>query len=127
MDGSLSLYQPLWNGISNWKAVWNRRVFNRDDHSFDVLIGPEDGQSVSDTDMWRRPGFWKHASEFWLLSRILLDRMVSSQRGAEAAETLSGSDNTRCEVEPHMLDEYDETSLIRINGFIRNFQALKTH
>lgn len=125
--GAQSQYQPLRNGISNWKAVWNRRIFTYADSSIDISIGPESEQTLPENcdALWKRPGFWKHAAEFWLLSRIFLERLASSQHGVEAHYPFSQPENPLCEVEPCIRGEHDDTNMTQLHTFIRNFQGLE--
>lgn len=125
--GAKSQFRPLFHGISNWKAVWNRRIFGSADNSIDVVISPSSGQPLAEVGntSWKRAGVWKHAAEFWLLSQIYLDRMASSQQGLKANDHLLQPDNPSCEVEPRVRGEYDDTNMNHLHTFISNFEGLK--
>lgn len=134
--GSELQFQPILNGISNWKSVWNRRLLNHDEENFDVIITSstcqtdqfqqkEYGISSDSHPIWKRPGFWRHASEYWLLSRIFVERMISSCRSLEAADILSGPDGLHSRVGIHVHGSCEEARLKRLNEFIANVQGLK--
>ncbi|KIW22184.1 uncharacterized protein PV07_12095 [Cladophialophora immunda] len=129
---------PVRRGLKNWRAVWNRRLaIDRSNKgtiaSFDISIEPETEACGSQDELnivtrtdhelchsedWRRPGFWRHASEYWLLCRVFLERMESTQKGLEAAENLSGQGSARSRVESKILARYDETDMEELHRFL---------
>ncbi|KIY01583.1 uncharacterized protein Z520_03135 [Fonsecaea multimorphosa CBS 102226] len=129
---------PVRKGLKNWRAVWNRRLgIDRSNTgsitSFDISIEPETEARSSQEELsivverdqgpyhnenWRRPGFWRHASEYWLLCRIFVERMESTEMGLDAAETLSGLENARSRAESKILDRYDETDMEELRRFL---------
>jgi hypothetical protein len=127
--------------LRNWKAVWNRRLSidraeTRSISAFDVPINPQgenqfardrcaaigasntevngDTSSEPQSGDWRRPGFWRHASEYWLLARIFVERMSSSQQVAQVS-TRIGSDS---ESEMSLIRRYDEKDMTRLHSFL---------
>ncbi|RFU24367.1 hypothetical protein B7463_g11972, partial [Scytalidium lignicola] len=89
MISSETQFQPVLNGINNWKAVWNRRFVNGDDDIFDVPIAENTAGTarVGMMDIGQHLGFWTHASEYWLLARLILNQMLSSSSNRiEASE-----------------------------------------
>lgn len=130
MKGNAARYQTLWTGIANWKAVWNRYTFHRVDRSFDVLITPDQNDDQPDTEkVWLRPGFWRHASEYWLLSKIFLERMIvlqSEQNVDDVRTTSIPFEDNHDSVDQSHEDEYDE-NYVGLNSIISKFHALKSH
>jgi len=125
--GLRSQYQPIQNGISNWKAVWNRRISTCADNPTDVSIRPGNENTLleNDEELWRRPGFWKHAAEFWLLSRIFLERLIFSQHGVEATSHFLEQEDSLCGVGSRIRGEYDDTNMRQLHTYIKNFQSLQ--
>jgi hypothetical protein len=155
-----SQYQLIRHGISNWRSVWNRRVFTchhdlgplddariGSDPDHQVITLPETSPGHNEKATWRRSGFWKHAAEFWLLSRIFLDRAsaarhyghrcvkptqldsLSTASLQNRSSTLPAENGVGHEPD-HMVGKNDEedadTNLLQLHGFIRSFQGLST-
>jgi hypothetical protein len=79
----------------------------------------------AESDMWKREGIMKHAQEYWLLARIMLERKASSQQEREVGD---GRSNFNSELHDDVLPEqekYDETSMSQLNALLTSFQALK--
>ena len=74
---------------------------------------------------WKRIGFMRNAPEYWLLARIILERLESTQQSLDAAESLSGQSGWRYNLTASVLPKYDETSMDQLNEFITSFQSLK--
>ena len=78
--------------------------------------------------MENRVGFACHASEFWLLSSLILDRISAangqnqqSQSSQNEKETQPAADGPP---EP-VLHEYDQTSMRQVNELISVFQNVQ--
>ncbi|KIW63708.1 hypothetical protein PV04_08691 [Phialophora macrospora] len=138
--------QHVRRALANWKAVWNRRLsIDRLERSpianFDVSIEPEgEGQAntgryshrwTSNTvldsgnfshnnnhDDWRRPGFWRHASEYWLLASLFVEQFESAERGIQAVENISGRGGSAFRSETRILSRYDETDMTALHKFL---------
>ena len=104
-------FQSVQRGLTNWKLVWNQRLLNRDEHYFDVQVTEQQHQQTpsDESGMWRRPGFWRHASEFWLLAQLYVDR---------PSHSLNHDNLAGC---------YDDVSMTRIKSFIAKFGGLSLH
>ena len=83
--------------------------------------------------MWKRIGFMRHASEYWLLAQLILERLSAShhENGTEfSPAVLPNGDLTaqtyeKAEALPDLgLDKYDETSMQQINELIRDLQRV---
>jgi hypothetical protein len=138
--------QHVKRALTNWKAVWNRRLsIDRLERSpiasFDIPIEPEGEDQASraqyghqrasntffdsgslghnnNKDDWRRAGFWRHASEYWLLARLFLEQFESAERGIQAVEGLSGPGGSTCQNETKILSRYDETDMTALHKFL---------
>ena len=113
--GHKSQFEPLRIGIANWKSVWNQRFLNKDECWFDIPVTTLSSEGKmhqylpqDEPSMWRRPGFWKYASEFWLLAQAYLDRMEFSAIPAGVVG-----------------NHHDTTSMARLNHFVKKFSDSK--
>ena len=70
---------PVKIGLANWKSVWHQRLMNNDEGFFDIVVTSsscnKSGLPCNEPDMWRRPGFWRYASEYWLLAQLYVERL----------------------------------------------------
>lgn len=125
--GSDSQCLTMRNAIANWRVVWNLQFMSKS-QDFDGIHDPTAMPSAGKTKApWKRIGFMRNAPEYWLLARIILERLESTQRSLEAAESLSGHANWRCNMPVSMLSKYDETSMEQLNEFITSFEALRVN
>ena len=69
--------QPIRQALDNWKVVWSRYL---QDHKLIQLHDPLNSKILTTENMWRRVGFRRFASEYWLLASLILDRMCLSDR-----------------------------------------------
>lgn len=89
---SASQFRSLRTGLANWKATWFQRCLNDDERFFDSEVTrfarrKDHGYcdqthviSANETNMWwRQTGFWRHAPEFWLLAKVMLDQKTSKE------------------------------------------------
>ncbi|CAG7557605.1 unnamed protein product [Fusarium equiseti] len=87
--------QAVYNALNNWKSVWET-------YSDEFSLSPPhvmvDKHNVTPDDLWRRIGFMRHSPEYWLLAKLLVDRISSPMI------TLPSSSD-----EP-ILTRYDQTS-----------------
>ncbi|RGP78351.1 hypothetical protein FLONG3_3487 [Fusarium longipes] len=114
--------QAVYNALDNWKSVWETYS---DELSFSpphVLVNRQD---ISPGDLWRRVGFMRHSPEYWLLAKLLVDRLSTP------LDTIPSSDETLVEAtsathEP-ILTRYDQTSMLQVNDLITGFQNVHIH
>ncbi|KAK4949702.1 hypothetical protein LTR10_011543 [Elasticomyces elasticus] len=125
-QGSLTGIQQA---LQNWKMVWNiyiTRLSETQRHS-PVTSSMDD---LALDDMWRRVGFTRHASEYWLLAKLMVDRLSRSQdENDEPAAVSTGlvakpvSVSSTESVGP-LLKQYDQTSMQQVNMLISEFQKV---
>ncbi|KIW18811.1 hypothetical protein PV08_03100 [Exophiala spinifera] len=126
--GSESQIAAMENAIANWRVVWNLRRAHCSRGPTDLGRSPCSGLSSSVCDpnqVWKRIGFMREAPEYWLLARVKLERLSSTQRSLEAAEGLSGFNSRLCNMPGNILPKYDETSMEQLSEFIDSFAAMK--
>ncbi|EXJ55240.1 hypothetical protein A1O7_08166 [Cladophialophora yegresii CBS 114405] len=116
--------QRVRRALNNWKAVWNRRLsidrFERSPiASFDNV---EFSQKHSDD--WRRAGFWRHASEYWLLARLFLEQFESAERGRQDGKNLSRRGISACQNQTRILRRYDETDMTELHKFLCSWERV---
>jgi hypothetical protein len=67
-------------------------------------------------EVWKRVGFIKHAHEFWTLSRIIIDRIASSQVcSLDSDKMVCGSDRA---ASTYTLVDYDQPSMDQLRTTI---------
>lgn len=89
--------------MKNWKNAWDQMHVqaNLDDRN-------DEGSKAS----WRRDGFMKSASEYWLLCNVLLEsiRSDASEHNGVAKRTLG---------------QYDQTDMGQVRQLIAQFNNIK--
>lgn len=123
--GSESQSVAMENAITNWRNIWRLRSVNGFKDSYRLADLEPSPPLLERKEAWKRTGFMRRAPEYWLLAQAKLERLQSTQRSLEAAETLSGRDNWLCNVPGTVLPKYDETSMEQLNEFISSFQAMR--
>ena len=77
--------------------------------------------------MWQRIGFTRFASEYWLLAKLIVERITNqARRGQDGLMTNANLTTTRDREESptSILDKYDETSMQQVNDLIADFQRV---
>ncbi|RBR05966.1 hypothetical protein FVER53590_13928 [Fusarium verticillioides] len=96
--------QAVRNALENWKSAWETYS---DEFSFSPPHVMVDRQNVATENLWRRVGFMRHSPEYWLLGKLLVDRLSTSNDSLGTPESpvpdASGSAH-----EP-ILTRYDQT------------------
>jgi len=91
-------------------------------------VGEEASRSSFDvSQMWKRVGFTRHAPEFWLLAKIVLERLEADRRQPEGTHSSGNECGNIIDVlslGSPVLDKYDETSMGQVNDIITMFQRL---
>lgn len=91
-------FQAMENGLRNWNSIWEKRP-------------PLEDDCYSPGDTWKRIGFMRHAGEFWLLAKLILERFQHLQNDeTEAADPGRG-----------VLHQYDDTDMSQVNRLIMEF------
>ncbi|KAL4728100.1 hypothetical protein ACLX1H_004829 [Fusarium chlamydosporum] len=80
--------QSVYNALNNWKLVWETYS---DDFSFSSPHATVNKQDISMGDLWKRVGFMRHSPEYWLLAKLLVDRLSSP------VDRILGSDSAHLE------------------------------
>lgn len=70
----------------------------------------EEGR-VPPEDSWRRVGFFRNASEYWLLVHVLIERVEEQQRER-------GSGDSRCCERPYTPSRCDEAAMVDLKNLI---------
>jgi len=128
---------PVRRGLENWRKVWNRRLSIERSNtdaitSFDISIEPGSEAHARQqefdalmakaepfhNDDWRRPGFWRHASENWLLCCRFAELLGFSEKRIEPAETTSDKEDARYRIGSKILRRYDNTDMGDLHKFL---------
>lgn len=92
--GYTSQYVPVYNGLSNWQAVWNRRK---------LLLQCSSGKTS-------QAGFWQHCPDYWLLAKLFIQQITQFT----GQDCLRGAPSRPC---------YDEESQRKLHNFIRQYES----
>lgn len=120
---------PIRNGLRNWIGIWERYA------AFPTSLSPHGGlqeECPAPELMWKRIGFVRFSSEYWLLGSLLTDRLSATTAASQdqpsahdsplglfqSASTAHGKTRS---AEP-ILGKYDQTSMRQVNDLISDFQ-----
>ena len=122
--GSLDVIQQAH---LTWEKVWKlyKTGFSQDRRHSPVASSMCD---LAPVDMWKRVGFSRHASEYWFLGKLMVERLLKATEGdiegvagldpaVESLGSISGTES----VGP-LLNQYDQTSMQQVNMLISDFQ-----
>ncbi|KAF4428780.1 C2H2 transcription factor [Fusarium acutatum] len=99
--------QAVRNALDNWKSAWETYS---DEFSFSPPHVMVDRHNVATENLWRRVGFMRHSPEYWLLGKLLVDRLSTSSDSFGSPES-TVPDASGSAHEP-ILTRYDQTTLI---------------
>ncbi|KAG7428558.1 Aryl-alcohol dehydrogenase [Fusarium oxysporum f. sp. raphani] len=102
--------QAVRNALDNWKSAWETYS---DEFSFSPPHVMVDRHNVATENLWRRVGFMRHSPEYWLLGKLLVDRLSSDSFGSPESTVPDASGSAH---EP-ILTRYDQTSKLSIRTF----------
>lgn len=122
--GSESQLVPIRNALENWKMVWT-------EYTHELALNPDHAPLgsaiITPSNMWKRIGFMRHASDYWLLASLILDRICITEHQPSDGEaelvsdSLASSNAAEQKLYP-VLQKYDETSMQQVNDLIAHFQ-----
>lgn len=103
---------PIHTGIANWKRFWlaNRTTNTPSDNGPDILAN-----------MWLRPGFIRHATEFWLLVKATVAHLHGSPRNSTEDQVVAGS--SEIETPAGLPIKYD-SDMSEIHSIITSLQRI---
>ncbi|KAH7151193.1 hypothetical protein DER46DRAFT_629034 [Fusarium sp. MPI-SDFR-AT-0072] len=116
--------QAVRNALDNWKSAWETYS---DEFSFSPPHVMVDRHNVATENLWRRVGFMRHSPEYWLLGKLLVDRLSTPSDSYGSPES-TVADASGSAHEP-ILTRYDQTSKLSIrtfSSFQNNFIASTT-
>ncbi|KAK5218720.1 hypothetical protein LTR72_008659 [Exophiala xenobiotica] len=133
--GSQGQLVPVRNAIKHWKQTWQIYSvrFSTDSRHATVVTAGED---LACKDMWKRIGFVRHASEYWLLASLMLDKISAAATKPKSPEFVSRAmtdhASTSIVIDPGggtegfepVLERYDETSMRQVNELLADFQKM---
>jgi hypothetical protein len=129
----LSHFRVIDTALENWKAVWNHVVLcgSVDFPASPSPLSPDldrSEEALSDSEFWKRPGFWRYGTEYWLLLKALLMKRLDSRRRSErdaSTETAwlggivggEGSEEALC----------DDNEMQHLRDLMQDFQRLRVN
>lgn len=87
--------------------IWTLRKLGNPDEAFGTPLPPQEIPQKLE-DRWRNAGFMKDAAQFWLLAKILLDRIEGT--GDRAHSNPFG----------RKLEEYDQASMKYLKDLLKD-------
>ncbi|KAJ5167776.1 uncharacterized protein N7482_003370 [Penicillium canariense] len=111
--------KPIHNTLRNWRDSW--QLF-----ASVSLAGVSPHITMGDCNpppqlMWRRIGFCRHCPEFWLLAKLMTERLATLGSLQPEIEHLPLDDIA---LDP-ILNQYDQTSMRQVNNLIIGFQTFQ--
>lgn len=116
-------FGPINNGLCNWYAAW--------DYYSDQLSSPPHvmvlSEEVTASNAWKRIGFMRYSPEYWLLARLMIDRLQRSEDGtdATACSYKDESEHEPVDAAAHTLANFDQTSMQQVNSLISELQDVR--
>ncbi|TQS33389.1 hypothetical protein Golomagni_06270, partial [Golovinomyces magnicellulatus] len=115
-------------GLSNWRGIWevySARFSSTPPH---VMV---DAENVTAETAWQRTGFMRFSPEYWLLARLMVDRlqhneMMQVENSLLPSATSSTTSGGPAIVNPD-LAEYDQTSMQQVNELISELKKINIH
>ncbi|KAF5638109.1 C2H2 transcription factor [Fusarium sp. NRRL 52700] len=105
--------EAVRNALDNWKSAWETYS---DEFSFSPPHVMVDRHNMATENLWRRVGFMRHSPEYWLLGKLLVDRLSAPSDSLGSPESTvpdaSGS------VHEPILTRYDQTSMLQTTALI---------
>lgn len=115
---------PLSHALDNWINIW--QVYSGGLQHLSVH-DPLAGEAITPSNMWKRIGFSRFADEYWLLAKLITEKMkMSAQRSdphSRPAALGAAASNMPSDDEA-ILTKYDETSMRQVNSLIADFQRI---
>ncbi|KAF5984154.1 C2H2 zinc finger transcription factor [Fusarium bulbicola] len=99
--------QAVRNALDNWKSAWETYS---DEFSLSPPHAMVDRHNVATENLWRRVGFMRHSPEYWLLGKLLVDRLSTPGDSLGSPESTE-PDASGSAHEP-ILTRYDQTTLV---------------
>ncbi|KEF62504.1 uncharacterized protein A1O9_00477 [Exophiala aquamarina CBS 119918] len=115
--------------LDSWSSVWQTYIqkFSVDQRHSPIPLGSQD---LEPEEMWKRVGFMRHAEEYWLLAKLMVDNLSCSEESPVTEKHIVSDhgrvsfDATECRSVDPLLNEYDETSMEQINALISDFRKI---
>ena len=107
--GALSQYDPILTGLSNWRAVWNRKSMLSGEQISQQAIGVTSHDAT-------RTGFWNYCPEYWLLAHVIVKEIIKTKSvNSNGRPMLAGASSA--------VSGYDEMTQGKLHDFIQSYQC----
>ena len=120
----LATVQPLSHALENWIVVWH--VYTgalQHLPSHNTIVD----EPMTPSNMWKRVGFSRFADEYWLLARLITEKMKAAAEQVELFGNPGVDSLAPTEVpddDEAILSSYDETSMQQVNNLISDVQKI---
>lgn len=116
----------IQRALDNWLSSWQLYCSTYEKHEKHRPLGEAD---LTPDNMWMRNGFARYAYDYWLLAKLMVNRISAEveQRKVEAARRfvdLSSNGDLVDTGQSAFLEEYDNTSMKQVNELISGFQKV---
>lgn len=88
---------------------------------------PLSGEQLVPENMWKRTGFLRHAPEYWMLAKLIVERIWAKAELHDSPPEdfpLPGHVATQEGPSEPLLGKYDDTSMKQVNDLISEFQRI---
>ena len=111
---------PIKNALNGWIDIWQnyRQTFSEEERHH-----PLGKDEITPDNMWKRVGFSRFCPEYWLLAKLMTERLSATLQVERQSER-SLDEHNRHSADPTLLERYDETSMRQVNDLISEFQRV---
>ena len=118
--------EPVQIALENWSAIWQTYSNSCAGTTRHCTVP---GTSLHTNNMWRRVGFMRFASEYWLLAKLIVNRIIATHQSKQynshiANDALKNRSLDEDDSAPTLLGRYDETSMQQVNDLIADLQRV---
>lgn len=114
---------PIRTGLDNWFNTWQAYVQH---YSISPTHQPRPIEDHTLGTLWQRIGFCRSADEYWMLAKLMVNRVAISNHVESNRMTDDASSTVQEEAKEEILGKYDETSMRQVNELIADFQRILT-
>lgn len=114
---------PVRYGVENWSKAWDSYMQN---YFFLQRHQPRLPNDNSLGTLWQRIGFCRSADEYWMLAKLMVNRVAIISQIEATRMTDDVSSTAEADTKEGILGKYDETSMRQVNELIADFQRILT-
>ncbi len=111
-------------GLDNWYAAWEYYSAELSSSPPHVMVS---GQNLTLDNAWKRVGFMRYSPEYWLLARLMVDRLEQQEGQNELDLITNNFDDQQALEGGHAFVDFDQTSMRQVNDLISELKKVDIH